>query len=123
MLTFKHFCDRHHWAAVAGYEFTLMDCLSFSAIRYGAIWGLFINFWRDILDCQVRDIPVELFYAVLVTILLIIYPLCFWVFGVGIYIRCKLHVRKFKGKHIEIVKRNLETWKADCDRRCNGKGK
>lgn len=32
MLMFEHFCDRPTWAAAAGYEFNIINCLSYSAV-------------------------------------------------------------------------------------------
>ncbi|PHM68835.1 hypothetical protein [Xenorhabdus kozodoii] len=114
MITFKHFLDRPLWAAVAGYDFNIIDCLSVAACR---CFSIPVNIWDELLDLEIRQIFSAIIVAAAGLFCVFIYPLIFWVFGIGLYFNCKRYVKKYKTDKPQIVIDNLNKWKFDCDRR------
>ncbi|WP_051870553.1 hypothetical protein [Xenorhabdus bovienii] len=114
MITFRHFLDRPIWAAVAGYDFNIIDCLSVAGCRY---FSVPMNIWDELLDLEIRQMVAVIMIALSGLFFVFIYPLIFWVFGIGLYFNCKRYIRKYKAGKPQIVIDNLNKWKSDCDRR------
>lgn len=125
MLTFKHFMDRPSWAAAAGYDFNIIDCLSYSAKRFGCTDVM--DLLEDTGDIELRQVIWKLPVNILAMCILIAWPFVFWLQGILIYIRCRIVKKKYGGmNHPERVQINLRNWRENFDReqrRNAGKGK
>lgn len=114
MLTLKHFFDRPTWAAAAGYNFNVIDCMSEAANRidiFRGIWGLIC----EMPDIELRHIwmlPFNLFVCALALFWPFIYP----VFGLILYFKCKRTARKYQKEMPDIVRNNIDGWLRDFDR-------
>ncbi|MFV8979830.1 hypothetical protein [Serratia fonticola] len=114
MLTFKHFCDRPSWAASAGYEFNLFDCMSYAACATPIFDGLKC-LASNTLDIEIRTILWDLPLSILVALALITYPLTFWLYGLVVYIKCIRHRRKYLNSTDPMVIKNLKVWQRDLE--------
>lgn len=114
MLMFEHFCDRPTWAAAAGYEFNIIDCLSYSAVTVDMsdIKDLLI----EIPDIELRSLLWDLPLKLLTLTAIITWPLTFWIAGLMIYIRCRKHRRKYAGSENERVQINIRNWLGEFER-------
>lgn len=116
MLTFKHFLDRPAWAAAAGYEFNLSDCLSYSAQKFGLADVL--DLLEDTGEIELRQIFWKLPVNVLAMAVLLSWPLIFWIHSITVYFKCRFTKRNYAGsKRTERVEINLRNWISDFDRR------
>ncbi|PBI79623.1 hypothetical protein A9993_07675 [Rahnella victoriana] len=122
MITFKHFLDRPSWAAAAGYDFNVFDCLSYSAQKFG--FADVLDLLEDTGDIELRQAFWKLPVNALAMIVLLSWPLIFWVNGIMVYIKCRLTKRNYAGsKRTERVEINLRNWLADFDwRQRRGRG-
>jgi len=117
MLTLKHFFDRPTWAAVAGYNFNIIDCMSEAANRINisqAMWALLC----EIPDIEVREIwkvPFNLIVCVIALFWVFIYPFA----GLAMYFRCKRAVKKYplRSEWPPIVEKNISGWLRKCERK------
>ena len=110
MLTLKHFFDRPTWAAVAGYDFNFIDCMSECANRinvFEGIWGLL----KETPDIELRSIWV-LPFNLAVCALSLFWPFIYPFFAIVLYFKCKRAVRKYpiREKWPEIVEKNITSW-------------
>lgn len=115
-LTFEHFCDRPSWAAAAGYEFNIIDCMSEAAGRIDIFQGIKEQV-RNIPDIELRSVLWELPLTIIAIPLALIWPLVFWFVGIASYIKCSRWRRKYLNSDNETVQVNLRNWREDCDRR------
>ena len=114
MLTLKHFFDRPSWAAAAGYNFNIIDCMSEAANRidvFKEIWGLIC----ETPDIELRRIWV-LPFNLAVCLLALLWPFIYPFFGLAMYFKCKRVARKYKKGMPDIVRNNLDGWLREFDR-------
>lgn len=116
MLTFKHFMDRPSWAAAAGYDFNIIDCMSYAANWPNVASGCW-ELVADIPNIELRDAWWALPLTLLVFVIAIFYPLYFWVFGFAVWVKCHSHRRKYRYIKSERVRINLRNWLEDFDRK------
>lgn len=117
MLTFKHFCDRPTWAAVAGYNFNIMDCLSVSASRYGSVFSVLWDLILDFPDIEVREAPLQIISILAGIICIVIYPFLFWLLGIWLYIQCKNEKAKYSNNMTVLAEVQIERWLNECKRK------
>ncbi len=115
-LTFEHFCDNPSWAAAAGYEFNIIDCLSFSAGQADIKNGV-KDFLTGIPDIELRSALWELPLHILAVAFFLTWPLTFWLGGLYVYLKCLRNRWKYLNSENERVIVNLRNWYEDCDRR------
>lgn len=115
-LTFEHFCDRPTWAAAAGYEFNIIDCLSASACSIDIFKGI-KELVRNIPDIELRSVLWELPLTIIAIPVAMMWPLAFWIVGIASYVKCRRSRRKYLNSDNETVQANLRNWRQDCDRR------
>ncbi|CFQ96826.1 hypothetical protein [Yersinia frederiksenii] len=124
MLTLKHFLDRPTWAAAAGYDFNIIDCMSCAAARYGDIWSTLRDHILDFPDIEVREVPLSMLIMLAGLFGIVVYPFIFWIFGIFYYIRCRKHRAKYFGQpQPEIVQINLRNWLKKCEKKFNKGGR
>lgn len=114
-LTFEHFCDRPTWAAAAGYEFNIIDCLSYSAKK--ANMSVIKDVLRGIPDIELRSLLWELPLSLLAIAVIVTWPVTFWAVGLFVYIRCRKNRKKYFGSENERVQINLRNWLNEFERR------
>lgn len=114
MLTFKHFCDKPEWATAAGYDLTLVNCMSYAAFDVPIMNGL-KNVASDILDIEIREILWRLPGDLVVALLLATWPLTFWFYGLLVYTKCAKARRKFLNSTNPMVIKNLRQWQEDLE--------
>lgn len=106
-LTFKHFMDNPPWAAAAGYEFNILDCLSAATKEIEPRGG--INAILRIGYLEIREaywIPFNLSCALLA----FSWPLVFWIYGIGLWFKCRRYKKKYLNSTNRMVQKNLERW-------------
>jgi hypothetical protein len=114
MLTFKHFLDRPSWAAAAGYDFNFIDCLSHAARRFGFVDVL--TLMDEFLEIEIREILWRLPICVIAFLILMAWPLIFWISATSVYVKCRLTKRKYgRGEKPRQVQINLCKWLEDCE--------
>ncbi|KKZ19043.1 hypothetical protein AAY84_07605 [Serratia marcescens] len=111
-LTFEHFCDRPTWAVAAGYDFNIIDCLSSAATRFEIAKSI-SDVMRNIPDIELRDVWWKLPTYLLSILILVTWPLTFWVAGVITYLKCLRSRKKYLGSKNERVQINLRNWLDD----------
>ncbi|WP_267411869.1 hypothetical protein [Pantoea sp. GM_Pan_4] len=119
MLTFKHFCDRPTWAAAAGYNFNIIDCLSEAMLRINVLKGI-KDILAEIPDLELREAWYKLPISALAICLAMSWPLIFWLFGIVTYARCVHAKRKYAGTEDETVLKNLRVWLKQFERGRHG---
>lgn len=119
MLTLRHFIDRPTWAAAAGYEFSYLDCMAYTAELYGLMFSALRNAGTDFLDTSVRDLPVVLAAVIAALCGVFIWPLIFWLVAIPVWLKCKSMRRRYQSGDAmtEIAKGNLERWQRECARK------
>ncbi len=116
MLTFKHFLDRPAWAAAAGYDFNFIDCLSYSAQRFGLADVL--DLLEDTGEIELRQILWKLPVNAFAMTILLAWPLIFWIQSITVYFKCRFTKRNYAGsKRTERVEINLRNWIAGFEQR------
>lgn len=116
MLTFKHFKDRPSWAAADGYDFNIIDCMSEAAGRIN-IWRGIVDVILEVPDFQLREAWYRLPISLVAVVIALVWPLIFWIVGLGSYVKCIRNRRKYLNTKSEIVLNNLAVWRRECDRR------
>ncbi|WP_050157007.1 hypothetical protein, partial [Yersinia enterocolitica] len=117
------FLDRPTWAAAAGYDFNIIDCMSYAAARYGDIWSTLRDHILDFPDIEVREVPLSILIMFAGLFGVVVYPFIFWIFGIFHYIRCRKHRAKYFGQpQPEIVQANLRNWLNKCEKKFNKGG-
>lgn len=112
MMTFEHFCDRPTWAAAAGYDFNIIDCMSEAAGR-ASVWEGVLTLISATPDLELRTAWWELPLNILVVLILLCWPLLFWLLGFATYFRCRRIREKFYGSDDKTVQANLRGWLRD----------
>ncbi|HDL7449381.1 TPA: hypothetical protein PXN62_003033 [Yersinia enterocolitica] len=124
MLTLKHFLDRPTWAAAAGYDFNIIDCMSYAAARYGDIWSTLCDHILDFPDIEVREAPLSILIMLAGLFGIVVYPFIFWIFGIALNVRCRRDRAKYYGQpQEETVQVNLRNWLNECEKRFNKGGR
>ncbi|CNJ56776.1 hypothetical protein [Yersinia mollaretii] len=124
MLTLKHFLDRPTWAAAAGYDFNIIDCMSYAAARYGDIWSGLRDHILDFPDIEVREAPISILLMIAGLFGIVGYPFIFWIFGIALNVRCRRDRAKYYGQpQPEIVQVNLRNWLNECEKKFNKGGR
>ncbi len=115
MLTLKHFFDRPTWAAAAGYNFNIIDCMSEAANRiavFKGIWGLI---------CETPDIELRHIWILPLNfaacMLALLWPFIYPVFGLVTYFKCKRVAKKYRTEMTEVARQNIDEWLSDFDRK------
>lgn len=123
MLTLKHFLDKPLWAAAAGYAFSYMDCMAFTAKFYDNIFAVFKGLFNTFLDTEIRELPMML--AVIITAIsgVIIWPFIFWLVAIFIWCKCRKTQRKYRHGKPAVVRENLESWQKECEKKWRMEGK
>lgn len=107
-LTLTHFFDNPQIAAAAGYDFNIIDCMSFAANRLsekGLKREIITDFGRtEIADW--RGIVVSLLSLTIVCLWPFFYP----VIGALTYWQCKQSVKRYRFSSDVAVKRNINSW-------------
>lgn len=107
-LTLEHFFDNPQIAAAAGYDFNIVDCMSFAANRMsgtGVKWEILTDLGHtEIADW--RGILLSLASLIIATLWPFFYP----IMGVLTYWHCKKSVRKYRFSTDITVKRNINRW-------------
>ncbi|WP_424121933.1 hypothetical protein [Rouxiella badensis] len=114
-LTFSHFNDRPSWAAAAGYNFNIIDCLSFAARRYGL--SEILDLLEDTGDIEIRSVLWKLPINFVAICILVFWPLIYWVNGLALYVVCIKNRRKYRNYKSERVQINLRNWLEDFEQR------
>jgi len=112
MLTFEHFFDRPTWAAAAGYDFNIIDCMSEAASRFKILPAIAIVM-KNIPDIELRNVWWELPTNLLAILMLISWPLTFWIAGGITYRNCRQAKRKYYHSDDKTVQANLNGWLRD----------
>ena len=120
MLTFKHFQDRPTWAAAAGYDFNIIDCISVATKYHSSFIEVFLAMISEFLDFEVRELPLAILSIIFSGILMVIYPLIFWVVGIALYVICVKDRKRHAGKLTDIAKKNIEGWLCQFERKQRG---
>lgn len=107
-LTLAHFFDNHHIAAAAGYDFNIIDCMSFAAIRLsekGVKREILVDLGRtEVADW--RGIVVSLL-SLAITCL---WPFFYQIMGAMTYWQCRQSVKRYRFSSDVTVKRNINRW-------------
>ncbi|WP_447874443.1 hypothetical protein [Serratia fonticola] len=122
MLTFKHFCDRPSWAAAAGYDFNIIDCISAAAVGVNIKGGLG-DIIADIPYIELREAWWRLPLSLILIAGFITWPLTFWLVGLASYFKCRRSRKEYRDPKSEIVQANLRNWLNDFDRRQRKSGR
>lgn len=115
MITLKHFFDRPTWAAVAGYDFNIIDCMAEAANRI-PIFRTIAELLKDIPNIELRGIW-ELPLNLVLCAMLLLWPILYPVLGLVTYTRCKISIAKYRKNPSAIVKRNIVNWLNGFDRK------
>lgn len=94
-ITLKHFLLSPVIAASAGYDFNIGDVISFQVNGWLKLTGQVCNWFYNLPDCRVGDLPKELFSLCVTLIFVLSYPILFLPFAFVGY-----HLIK-KSKHVE----------------------
>ena len=94
MVTFKHFCNKPVYAAIMGYKFNIIDCISAGVV--GMSFGRSLaNEFRQLGRNQLIDvvgIAKSILSILFVFLMMFLYP----VFGLIIYVQCKRYIMKLR---------------------------
>lgn len=88
-ITLKHFLLSPVIAAGAGYDFNIGDVISFQVNSWIQLMGLIYNWFLDLPDCRVRELPKEIFYFFITVAFVFLYPVFFLPLATGVYLCLK----------------------------------
>lgn len=104
-VTLRHFIDRPIYAAAAGYDFNLFDCMAFTAHTY--VKFLKDSKWFFWLDTEIRELPFTAITLFTMIFIAVTTPFIYPIYGVATYVMCR---RIQKVQHTEIIDRNITGW-------------
>lgn len=116
MITFKHFLDRPSWAAAAGYDFNIIDSMSYAAQWPNICSGCW-DVMADIPGIELGEAWWKLPLSLLIVIIAVLYPMFFWAFGLAVWIKCRRHREKYLKSTDEREQMRLNNWLEEFDRR------
>lgn len=109
MLTLKHFFDNPRFAAAAGYDFNIIDCISFTASRIDLVY-MVIEETIDFLESEIFRIWYLLPRLMVVYVIAVAYPFTFWILGLFVYAACRRSRKKYLNSTNPQVISDLNLW-------------
>lgn len=88
-VTFKHFYHFPSVAKSAGYDFNYFDCLSLGTKIPGELLTGIINWFRNFLDLEIRQLPEYLLALFIMVLAIPVYFTCFPIISLVVYRKLK----------------------------------
>ncbi|QYC51811.1 hypothetical protein vBPmiSPMCJR_081 [Proteus phage vB_PmiS_PM-CJR] len=108
-VTFKHFYHFPSVAKSAGYDFNYFDCLSVGTQIPGNFMIGIINWFRNFLDLEIRQLPEYLFVLVAMILAIPFYFIAFPIIALVLYRKLKKTTYNYSRNHILMVLNHCET--------------